>query len=125
MPGQPFFRLSGASIRSGVSAFCKVTVIGKNGVPVIGVQVVNLFPDNNGEILLTDGSGVVTFNYGASSAFSPPAPGPFTVFMASGAVKTDGPPKRVTFGAKLSDTIVSLGDPGGTHTEAYVQFVQQ
>jgi murein DD-endopeptidase MepM/ murein hydrolase activator NlpD len=125
VPGQPFYRLSGASFRSGVSAFCKVSVIGKNGVPAISVQVVNLFPDNNGEILITDGSGVVTFNYGASSAFTPPAPGPFTVFIASGAVKSDGPPKRVSFASKLSDTIVSLGDPNGTHTECYVQFVQQ
>ena len=117
--------MRGASFRSGVSAFCKVTVIGKNGVPAINVQVVNLFPDSNGEILHTDGTGVVTFNYGASSAFSPPAPGPFTVFVANGAVKTDGPPKHVAFAGKLSDTIVSLGDPNGEHTECYVQFVQQ
>ena len=123
--GQPFYRVSGASVRGGVSAFCKVTVIGTNGVPAVGAQVVNLFPDGNGEILLTDGSGVVSFNYGPASAFTPPGIGPFTVFLAGGAVKTEGPPKRVSFAAKLSDMIVSLGDPNGQHTECYLQFVQQ
>lgn len=121
-PGDTLYRLTGASVRQGVSAFCRVVVIGVNRLPAVGVQVVNLFPDGNGEILVTDGSGAVQFNYGASSAFTPPAPGPFTIFCAEGAVKTEGPPKRVTWTRKISDTVTSLGDPNGEHTECNIQL---
>lgn len=121
--GNTLYRLTGASVRQGVSAFCRVVVIGVNRLPAVGVQVVNVFPDGNGEILVSDGSGAVQFNYAASSAFSPPAPGPFTVFCAEGAHKdSDAIPKRVTWQRKISDTVTSLGDPHGEHTEANIQF---
>lgn len=121
--GSTLYRLTGASVRQGVSAFCRVVVIGVNRLPAVGIQVVNVFPDGNGEILVSDGSGAVQFNYAASSAFTPPAPGPFTVFCAEGAKKdSDAIPKRVTWERKISDTITSLGDPHGEHTETNIQF---
>ncbi len=125
-PGQPFYRLTGATVRQGISAFMVVTVLGKSA-PAIGVKVVNLFPDGNGEVIETDGSGVARFQFAASSAFSNPGAGPFTVFVAdSGAFKDfDATPKHVSFTSKLSDIVHSLGDFHGEHTEIYLQFVEQ
>lgn len=125
--GQPFFRLNGAAVRQGVSAFMVVTVIGKNGTPLIGAKVLNLFPDGNGEILQTDGSGVARFQFGASSAFTNPGTGPFTIFVADDSAfkDSDSIPKRVVFKARLSDIVKSLGDFQGQHTEINIQFVEQ
>lgn len=111
--GKPFYRLTGATVRSGVSAFCKITVVGKSGAPLIGVYVINLRPDGNKEMQVTDGSGVVQFFYGAGSAFSVPGSGPFT----NGVVDSAG-------NFLQGDKAISLGDYQGTHTEWYLQFTQ-
>jgi hypothetical protein len=122
--GNPFYRIAQtAAVTTGVSAFAKVTVIGKSA-PAIGVQVVNRRPDGKGEIGVTDGGGNVTFNFGRGSEFYVPGQGPFTVFVAKGAVKDDET-KNVTWQAILSDIVESLGDWQGAHTEAYMQFTQQ
>ena len=123
-PGQPFFEFSAVVLRPSVGAFCRVTVIGAGGVPVEGAKVVNLFPDGNGEVLLSDGSGSVQANFGASSAFSIPGRGPFTFFIADQAVK-DFDSKQVRWGRILSDQVRSLGDWQGEHSEIYLQFVQR
>lgn len=120
----PFYRITGATVRRGVSAFMVMTVIGKNGAPVIGVTVCNIFPDGKGEVQQTDGAGVVRFQFGPSSAFTTPGTGPFTVFITDTATKDDDT-KLVIFGKKISDIIHSLGDFQGTHTEIYLQFVEQ
>jgi hypothetical protein len=127
VPGQPFFRLAGASVRRGVSAFMVVTVIGKNGRPLIGTKVLNMFPDGNGEIIQTDGSGTARFQFGASSAFSNPGSGPFTVFVVDDTAfkDSDSVPKRVVLKARLSDIVKSLGDFEGQHTEINIQYVEQ
>jgi hypothetical protein len=122
--GQVFYDLAGLSVRRSVSAFCRVAVIGKSGVPVVGGKVVNLFPDGNGEVLVTDGSGSVQFNFAASSAFSVPGRGPFTVFIADQAVK-DELSKQVRWSRVISDQARSLGDWQGEHTEIYLQFVER
>lgn len=122
--GLKFFRLTGASVNRGVSAFCAVNLYGASGVPVVGAQVVNLRPDGKGEIGVTDASGKTQFNYAAASAFSNRGEGPFTVFVAGGAQK-DEDSKLVSWQAKMSDTVKSLGDFQGTHTEIYLQFVEQ
>lgn len=122
--GQPFYRLTGATVKQGVSAFMVVVVYGRNGIPVPNVAVVNMFPDGHGEIIYTDGAGVSRFQFGASSAFTSPGAGPFTIFLADGAVK-DEDTKMVTYAKKLSDTVKSLGDYQGSHTEFSIQFVAQ
>ena len=124
--GKPFYRLTGATVRQGVSAFLIVTVFGKSA-PAVGVKVVNHFPDGNGEVIQTDGSGVARFQFAASSAFSVPGEGPFTVFIADdGAYKDfDSVPKQVNWSFYLSDIVKSLGDFHGEHTEIYLQFVEQ
>ncbi len=121
--GQPFYRLMGASVNRGVSAFCVVNVFGKDRLPVVGAQVINLRPDGKGEIGVTDSSGKTQFNFAASSAFTNPGEGPFTVFVASGAAKDDDT-KMISFDKKLSDTVKSLGDFQGTHTEIFLQFAE-
>ncbi|MEP7200870.1 MAG: hypothetical protein ABI874_13690 [Chloroflexota bacterium] len=120
----PFYRISGATVRRGVSAFMVITVLGRNGAPTIGAKVVNLFPDGNGEVIESDGSGNARFQFGPSSAFTTPGSGPFTVFIADEASK-DSEAKRVVFSNKISDIVHSLGDFQGTHTEIYLQFVEQ
>jgi hypothetical protein len=126
MAGLPFYRLTGSAVRRGVSAFLVVTVLGPTGVPLTGVTVVNMFPDGNGEIVQTDGSGVARFQFGASSAFTTPGTGPFRVLLADEATKDDTAiPKKVTFKNKLSDAVRSLGDFQAVHTEIYLQFTQQ
>lgn len=122
--GQPFYRLTGAAVRQGVSAFMVVTVIGLNGTPVIGAKVVNLFPDGNGEVLQTDGSGTARFQFGASSAFTQPGTGPFTVFVADDRAHKDED-KQVHWLSRNSDIIHSLGDFQGQHTEINIQVVAQ
>jgi len=124
VPGLPFFEFRAVVLRPSVGAFCRVTVIGLGGVPVEGAKVVNLFPDGNGEVLLTDGSGSVQANFGASSAFSIPGRGPFTFFIADEAVK-DWNSKQVRWGRVLSDRVWSLGDWQGEHSEIYLQFVER
>jgi hypothetical protein len=120
------YTLAGAVVRRGVNAFNVNTFLSAGGVPAIGVTVVNIFPDGNGDLpQQTDGSGVARFQYGASSAFSAPGAGPFTVFATDSASKSDPPNPRVTSGAKLSDVVHSLGDFQGTHTEIYLQFVER
>lgn len=121
------YALSGVTIRRGVNAFNVNTFIGAGGIPAIGVVVVNLFPNGNGdEPQATDGSGVARFQYAASSAFTDPGSGPFTVFATDQATKdSDAIPKVVHYGAILSDKIHSLGDFQGTHTEIYLQFVER
>lgn len=123
-PGQPFYDFNAVALRPSVNAFCRVAVIGKGGIPAAGVKVVNLFPDGNGEVLLSDGSGSVQFNFGASSAFSIPGRGPFTIFVADQAVK-DWNAKQVRWGRLLSDQVRSLGDWQAEHSEIYLQFVQR
>ena len=124
--GMPFYRLTGATVRQGVSAFMVVTVFSQ-GAPKISAKVVNLFPDGNGEVIETDGSGNARFQFGASSAFTTPGTGPFTIFIADdGAFKDfDVTPKRVVFSQRLSDIVRSLGDFRGEHTEIFLQFVEQ
>ena len=120
--GRPFYRLAPqAAVRLSVSAFCDVTVIGKNGVPAIGVQVVSLRADGKGEILMTDGSGKARFNFGTGSAFTPPARPPFDIFIAEGATK-DEDTKLIAVDAQVSDSVL-VGDTRGEHTEIYLQFV--
>jgi hypothetical protein len=121
--GQPFYQFNAVAMRPSVNAFCRVAVIGAGGVPVAGAKCVNLFPDGNGEVLLTDGSGSVQFNFGASSAFSVPGRGPFTIFIADEAVK-DWNSKQVRWGRVLSDQVRSLGDWNGEHSEIYLQLLQ-
>lgn len=122
-PDQKFYRLTGATVRQGISAFMVITVLGKNA-PAIGAKVVNLFPDGNGEVIAADGSGVVRFQFAASSAFTEPGKGPFTVFVADDTAfkDFDSVPKRVVYQFKLSDIVHSLGDYKGEHTEIYLQF---
>jgi hypothetical protein len=118
------YHLAGVSLRLGVNAFNVNTFIGAGGIPVPGLIVCNMFPDGNGDLPQpTDGSGVARFQYGASSAFTTPGSGPFTVFATDHATKSEPPDPRVTFGAQLSDVVHSLGDFGGEHTEIYLQFV--
>jgi len=125
-PNQPFYRLMGATVRQGVSAFLVVTVFGKTA-PAIGAKVVNLFPDGNGEVIQTDGTGTARFQFAATSAFTEPGTGPFTVFVAdeSAFKDFDSVPKHVSFQFKLSDIVHSLGDFRGEHTEIYLQFQEQ
>jgi hypothetical protein len=122
--GNDFYRLTGATVKQGVSAFMVVEVYGKAGIPAIGVQVVNLFPDGHGEVIETDGQGISRFQFGASSAFSNPGQGPFTIFTAVGASK-DQDTKVVSWSSRTSDIVKSLGDYKGSHTEFSIQFVQQ
>lgn len=126
VPAQPFYRLSGASVRRGISAFMVVTVFSR-GTPKIGAKVVNLFPDGNGEVIETDGSGNARFQFGASSAFTTPGTGPFTIFVADDSAfkDSDSVPKRVVFQQRLSDVVKSLGDFRGEHTEIFMQFVEE
>lgn len=124
--GLPFYRLNGASVRRGISAFMVVTVF-SHGAPKIGAKVVNLFPDGNGEVVETDGSGNARFQFGASSAFTTPGTGPFTVFVADDSAfkDFDAVPKRVVYQQRLSDVVKSLGDFQGEHTEIYMQLIEQ
>ncbi len=129
LPDTPY-ALAGIAVRLGLNAFNVNTFISANGIPTVGQLVVNMFPDGNGDLPQdTDGSGVARFQYGASSAFTTPGSGPFTVFATDQAVKTGGAgtgdPPRVTFGKKMSDVVHSLGDFGGQHTEIYLQFVER
>ena len=124
--GLPFYRLTGAAVRRGVNAFLVVTVLGQSGTPLTGITVINLFPDGNGEIVQTDGSGVARFQFAASSAFTTPGTGPFTALVVDHATKDDtSVPKKVTYNKKLSDTVRSLGDFQAEHTEIYLQFTEQ
>jgi len=122
--GQPFYRLTGATVRRGISAFMVITVLGKSA-PAIGVKVVNLFPDGNGEVIQTDGSGVVRFQFAAKSAFTNPGTGPHTVFVGDENAWRDNEAKKAYYTSQLSDIVHSLGDFRGEHTEIYMQFQEQ
>lgn len=123
---QPFYRLTGSAVRRGVNAFLVVTVLGQAGAPLTGVTAVNMFPDGNGEIVQTDGGGVARFQFGASSAFTTPGTGPFTLQLVDQATKDNTSiPKKVTLKNKLSDTVRSLGDFQAEHTEIYLQYSEQ
>lgn len=120
--GKVFYRLSpAAAVTLGVSAFCEAVIIGANGAPAIGAQVVSLRQDGKGEVITAGGDGKVRFYFGSGSAFTPPGVPPFEVFVAEGAVKDDET-KLVSWSARLSDS-VRVGDPHGSHAETYVQFV--
>lgn len=127
--GAEYFEIMGATARQGVSAFCVVTVLGKDGAPLIGKKVVNLFRFGlpNGEVGETDGNGVARFQFGASSAFTNPGDGPFQIFVADDAAYKDfdSVPKTVHFTNINSRIINSLGDFAAQHTEIYLQFKQQ
>lgn len=120
------FVLAGASVKQGVSAFCVVTVIGKNGVPAVGVRVVNIFKDStNGEVVQTDGSGAARFQFGASSASSVAGQGPFTFAVSlDGWKDTDAQPPILHAGTIISDLVHSVSDWQGQHTEWAIQFVE-
>lgn len=122
--GKPFYRLTGVTVRQGVSAFCAVTVIGKNGIPVIGAKVINQFRGSaNGELILTDGSGTARFQFGASSASSVAGQGPFTFSVSLDAIK-DTDNHVLVPGTILSDKVTSVSDWQGQHTEWSIQLVQ-
>lgn len=114
---KPFYRINSAVVRQGVSAFAKVQLMGK------GAQIVNLFPDGHGEVFSLVDNGEVQFNFGATSAFSNPCTGPFTLFVAEGAVK-DPVTKAVTWKNILSDKVKSVGDWQAEHSEFTIQFKQ-
>lgn len=130
VPGEPvkdlpFYRLTGASVRRGVSALMAITMLDLAGQPAPGVKLVNIFPDGNGEILTTDSQGTARLQFGASSAFSVAGRGPFHVWPVDDATKDDGPPKVVTVKNKIGDGALSLGDWQAEHTEIYLQYRQQ
>jgi hypothetical protein len=127
VPGQPFYRLTGAAVRTGSAALVAVTLIGKNGIPLIGGRVVNLFADGSGEVIQTDGSGTARFQLAASPVFSDPGTGPCTVFVADDStfIDMDNMPNQVVYKAKLSDRVKSLGDFQGARVEIYLQFLEQ
>lgn len=118
--------LAGASVKQGVSAFCVVTVIGRHGVPAVGVRVVNIFKDStNGEVVQTDGSGAARFQFGASSASSVAGQGPFTFAVSlDGWKDTDAQPPVLHAGTIISDLVHSVSDWEGQHTEWAIQFVE-
>lgn len=118
-----FYRIMGATIRQGISAFMNVYLYQQDGSPAVGRYVVNLFPDGNGEVQQSDASGRVQFYFAASSAFTAPGTGPFTIFVAESASKDfDSVPKHVTYSNILSDITHSLGDFRGEHTEISIQL---
>lgn len=120
------FVLAGASVKQGVSAFAVVTVIGKNGVPVVGARVINIWKDStNGEMVFTDGSGVARFQFGASSASSVPGGGPFTFAVSLDGFKdTEAQPPVLHQGTIISDLVHSVSDWNSEHTEWSIQFVE-
>lgn len=113
----PFYRINSAVVLQGVSAFANVSLKGK------GAQIVNLFPDGHGEVFAVVDDGNVQFNFGATSAFSTPCAGPFTIFIALGAVK-DPVTHVVTWKNILSDLVHSVGDWNAEHSEWRIQFAQ-
>jgi hypothetical protein len=115
--GKPFYRVSSAAVLQGVSAFATIFLKG------MGAQVVNLFPDGHGEVFTLINDGNVTFNFGATSAFTDPCTGPFTMFVAEGAVKNPDT-KIVTWKNILSDKVKSVGDWKAEHSEWRIQFAQ-
>lgn len=122
-PGEPFFRLTGATVQQGVSAYVIVTVFSR-GAPAIGRKVVALFPDGNGEVHETDGSGRVEFQLTEKSAFTNPGDGTHTVFIANDLARKDFDAKRIVDAYNLSDVVKSLGDFRGEHTTVQLQFIE-
>lgn len=122
--GQAFYRIQpSAGLLVGVSAFVRVTVVDTLGTPLAGVKVVNDFGDGHGEIQQTDSTGTVQFNFGPSSAFTPPATPPLTFFVADdGAFKDED--KFIHYTYRLSD-VVRGGDSNGQHTEGSYVLVKQ
>lgn len=123
---RPFFRLmsrkrpdggiSGASVKSGVSAFERISVLDLYGRPATGMKIVCLYPDNNGEVL-TVGADARQFNNGTGASFEPPAKPPLEIFVASyDAFKDDNKPPRVHFAERWSDSVFA-GDTHGDHKE--------
>ena len=122
--GQPFYRLHGASVRRGVSAFVVATVFDKTGIPKAGVKVVVTYGDGNGEVLTTDASGFVQHNMSQNSSFDIPGTAVRNMFVANDNAWRDNDAKQVWFTRILSDIVKSLGDWQGEHTEIYLQFVE-
>lgn len=125
-PNLPFYRIqTHAGVRLGVSAFAQLCVVNETGIPLAGVKVVNDFGDGTGELLQTDASGVVQFNFGPSSAFTPPAPPPLTQYIVddNAWVEPDRP-HTLHYTYRLSD-ILRSGDTNGTHTQGSATLVRQ
>lgn len=123
-PDQPFYRIQpSAGLLTGVSAFAQISVIDLHGNPIAGAKVINDFGDGHGEVQQTDASGVVQFNFGPSSAFTPPALPPLTFFVADESAYKDDD-RIIHYKFKLSD-IVRGGDTNGAHTEGSMVMVAQ
>lgn len=124
--GLPFFELDSVVVRRGISAFMVVSAYLPNGTPAAGLKIANLFGTGpNGEILQLDGSGIARFQFGASSAFTNPGEGPFTVFVVDDSAfkDFDSDPKRILWKYRLSNIIHSLGDFQAEHTEINLKFI--
>lgn len=123
-PNEPFYRIQpSAGLLTGVSAFAQLVVTNVHGLPLAGVKVINDFGDGHGEVQQTDAGGLVQFNFGTSSAFTPPAPPPLTFFVADDSAYRDDD-RFIHYHYRLSD-IVHGGDTNGNHTEGSFVLVQQ
>lgn len=124
--GQPFYRIQpSAGVLSGVSAFCRITVTSETGVPLAGIKVVNDFGDGTGELQQTDSTGTVQFNFGPSSAFTPPALPPLTFYVVDdGATRDPDAPHNLHYSHVLSDKVRG-GDTNGQHTQGTYVLVRQ
>ena len=119
----PGYRLQRVVVQHSVTPGVVVNLYAANGIPVAGIQVVQLRPDGKGEVFESDSAGKAQFNWGSASAFSNPGGGPYTVFVATGATR-DEESKHVSSKGRLSDAVVSLGDFKAEHLQVYLQFVE-
>lgn len=126
VPAQPFYRIQpNGGVRLGVSAYAQLCVVNEHGVPLAGVKIVNDFGDGTGELLQTDAVGSVTFNFGPSSAFTPPMRPPLSLYIVdAGASVEPDKPHTLHYTHKLSD-ILFAGDTNGTHTQGSAVYVAQ
>ena len=79
------YELTGASVVFDKDVGIVVTVLRADGSPKIGdgsLFICNIFPDGNGDVpVQPNGSGVGSFQGAASSAYTPPQRGPFTITL--------------------------------------------
>lgn len=125
-PNQPFYRIQpSGGVRLGVSAYAQLCIVSEHGVPLAGVKVLNDFGDGTGELLQTDASGVVQFNFGTGSAFTPPMRPPLAIYAVDdGAWIEPDRPHKFHYTHKLSD-ILFAGDTNGQHTQGSATYVAQ
>lgn len=126
LTGKAFYRAVGMTVQQGVGAYCYVTVLDKGGSPQIGAKVINQFLNSqNGECVITDGTGVAKFQFGTGSSVPDPATGhyPFSFAVTLDGYK-DYDAKVLHVGTILSDWVRGIGDYAAEHTQVNIQFRQ-